>query len=355
MVVLSNGKMVSEEKDTGSGMIAVRWLQDKPHANYLICLVAGYLKKVEDKYKDVPLAFYTPASQIDQARNSFKDTKDIMGFFEQEIGVTYPWAKYYQVCVDDFGWGGMENTSITTLNLSTLHTPEFENLRSSQGLVAHEMAHQWFGDLVTCKDWGNIWLNEGFATFMEYVWTENYFPKDQAEYERWSNVREWFEQANLWAKPVVRHDFDDSSEFDGNAYGKGGMVLYMLRHQIGEDAFYRGLKHYLEANRGKNVVSADLAKAIEEETHTNVDQFFTQWVYGAGAPKFDLSYAYDDAKHQVALKVKQTQKLEGRIGLFRIPTDVEITTASGTKSYPITVSKAEEAFALPVDTAPGMV
>src|SRR5262249_12251319 len=133
MVVLSNGKMVSEERDSSSGLTAVRWLQDKPHANYLICLVAGYLKKVEDKYKDIPLAFYTPASKVEQAINSFKETKDIMAFFEQEIGVPYPWAKYYQVCVDDFGWGGMENTSLTTLNESTLHTAEFENLRNSQG------------------------------------------------------------------------------------------------------------------------------------------------------------------------------------------------------------------------------
>src|SRR5262249_16925658 len=155
-----------------------------------------------------------------------------------------------------------------------------------------------------------------------------------------------------WAKPIVRHDFEDSSEFDGNAYGKGALVLYMLRHQIGEDAFFRGLKHYLQVNRGKNVVTADLAKAIEEETHTNVDQFLGQWVYGAGAPKFDLGYHYSDAEHQIILKVKQTQKIEGRVGLFSIPTRVEITTASGAKEYPVTVSKAEEAFALPADSAP---
>src|SRR5262249_23678990 len=132
-------------------------------------------------------------------------------------------------------------------------------------------------------------------------------------------------------------------------------VLYMLRHQIGNDAFYRGLKHYLETNRGKNVVTADLVKAIEEETHINVDQFFTQWVYGAGAPKFDLSSSYEDSKHQILLQVKQTQKVEGRVGIFRAPVDVEVTTSNGAKVYPITVSKAEEAFALPADRAPVMV
>jgi aminopeptidase N len=163
------------------------------------------------------------------------------------------------------------------------------------------------------------------------------------------------ENPGLYAKPIVRHDFDDSSEFDGNAYNKGGWVLMMLRHQLGEEAFYAGLKRYLEVNRGKNVVTADLARAIEEATHVNVDEFFSQWVYGAGAPKFDLSYAYDDAKHQVTLKVRQTQKLEGRVGIFRIPTDVEITTASGAKTYPVTVSKPEETLSLHADAAPLMV
>src|ERR1700739_784900 len=129
----------------------------------------------------------------------------------------------------------------------------------------------------------------------------------------------------------------------------------MLRHQIGEDAFYRAMKHYLETNRGKNVVTADLAKAIEEATHINVDQFFSQWLYGAGAPKFDVSYTYEVEKHQVMLTVKQTQKVEGRVGLFRVPVDVEITTALGPKLYNVTVSKEKQTFPLPADSAPLMV
>jgi len=197
--------------------------------------------------------------------------------------------------------------------------------------------------------------NEGFATFLEAVWSEAHYGKDQADYERWNNTHEWFESGNLWNKPLVRHDFDDSSEFDGNAYGKGGWVLYMLRHQLGEDAFYRGIKHYLEMNRGKNVVTADLAKAMEEATHVNVDQFFSQWVYGAGAPKFELSYAYDGEKHQVTLTVKQTQKVQGRVSLFRVPVEVEITTATGPKLYNVVVSKDKQTFSLPAESAPLMV
>src|SRR4029077_19109440 len=303
------------------------------------------------------VTYYAPKGRGERLKINYGRTPQMLELFSKKLGVEYPWEKYAQVMVDDFVAGGMENSSATTNTSSSLVHPALapEYVSAQDPLISHELGHQWFGDLVTCKDWGNIWLNEGFATFMETIWTESYFPKEQSEYERWSNIREWFEQGNLWAKPIVRHDFDDSSEFDGNAYGKGGLVLDMLRHQLGEDAFYRGLKHYLEVNRGKNVVTADLVRAIEEETHTNVDQFFAQWVYGAGAPKFDLSYFYDAAKHQVTLKVKQTQKFEGPVGLFSIPTDVEVTTSAGAKDYPITVSKAEETFALPADSAPIMV
>ncbi|MDA7525046.1 M1 family metallopeptidase, partial [Verrucomicrobia bacterium] len=162
MVVLSNGRLVSQENDPETGLTSFTWLQDKPHVNYLISLVAGHFVKIEDEYRDIPMAFWTLPSEIDQAENSFRDTKAMMGFFEEEIGVTYPWAKYDQVCVNDFVAGGMENTSLTSLTDRTLFTSDTENLRSSQGLVAHELAHQWFGDLVTCKDWSHLWLNEGF-------------------------------------------------------------------------------------------------------------------------------------------------------------------------------------------------
>ena len=153
-------------------MSPVHWSQEKPHANYLISLCAGYFKKVEDKFRDIPIAFYTPASEINEAQISFRDTKDMLTFFEKEIGVPYPWAKYSQVCVNDFVEGGMENTSCTTLTDNTLFTDATENIRNSEGLVAHEMAHQWFGDLVTCKDWSHIWLNEGFATYYETLYND---------------------------------------------------------------------------------------------------------------------------------------------------------------------------------------
>jgi aminopeptidase N len=357
-VTVANGKLIGVS-DAVHGMKTWTWKETVPSSTYLITIVAGELDEVKDSWRGIPVTYYAPKGRGERLSINYGRTPQMIELFSKKLGVDYPWEKYAQSMVDDFVAGGMENSSATTNTSTSLQHPKLapEYLTGQDDLISHELGHQWFGDLVTCKDWGDIWLNEGFATFMETIWTESHFGKDQADYERWLAARGWFEQASLYDKPIVRHDFNDSGEFDGNAYTKGGWVLYMLRHQLGEDAFYRGLKHYLEVNRGKNVVTADLAKAMEEATNTNVDQFFNQWLYGAGAPKLDLSYKYDDAKHEVALTVKQTQKVEGHVGLFQIPTEVEITTASGPKLFPVTISneKDTEIFTFRADSAPLMV
>src|SRR6266568_4464250 len=355
-ITVSNGKLISVT-DAGKGLKAWYWKESVPSSTYLITVVAGEFDELKDTWHGIPVTYYAPKGRGDRLAINYNRTPAMMDLFSKKLGVDYPWEKYAQVMVDDFVAGGMENSSATTNSGTSLVHPKLapEYPAGQDALISHELGHQWFGDLVTCKDWGDIWLNEGFATFMETVWSETHYGRDQADYERWERARAWFDSNNLWNKPLVRHDFDDSSEFDGNAYGKGAWVLYMLRHQLGEETFYRSIKHYLEVNRGKNVVTADLAKAIEEATHTNVDQFFSQWVYGAGAPKFDLSYAYDKEKHQVMLTVKQSQKVEGRVGTFRVPVDVEITTTTGPKLYNVTVAKDKQTLTLPAESAPMMV
>ena len=355
-ITVSNGKLISVA-DAGKDLKTWTWRESVPSSTYLITVVAGEFDETKDSWHGMPVTYYAPKGRGDRLPVNYGRTPAMIDLFSKKLGVDYPWEKYAQAMVDDFVAGGMENSSATTNTSNSLNHAKIaaELFTDEDGLISHELGHQWFGDLVTCKDWGDVWLNEGFATFMENVWMEAHYGKDQADFERWEGARQWFGEGSLFSKAIVRHDFDDSSEFDGNAYTKGGWVLHMLRHQLGEDAFYRGLKHYLEVNRGKNVVTADLAKAIEQSSHTNVDQFFSQWLYGAGAPKFDLIYSYDNDKHQVALTVKQTQKVEGRVGIFRVPVDLEITTASGPKLYPFTVSKAEQIFTFPSDSAPLMV
>ena len=355
-LTVSNGKLISVS-DAGKGLKTWTWRESLPSSTYLFTVVAGEFVEAKDTWHNMPVTYYAPKDRGDRLTLNYARTPAMIDLFSKKLGVDYPWEKYAQSMVDDFVAGGMENSSATTNTASSLRHPKLvpEYPEDEDPLISHELAHQWFGDLVTCKDWGNIWLNEGFATYMESVWTEAHFGKDAADYERWEASREWFSRRPLYTKSIVRHDFDDSSEFDGNAYAKGAWVLYMLRHQLGDDAFYSGLKHYLEVNRGKNVVTADLTKAIEEATHTNVDQFFNQWIYGAGAPKLDVDYIYDEAKKQVLLTVKQTQKIEGLVGLFRFSVDVEITNATGPKLYNLVVSKESESFPLPSDSAPLMV
>ena len=353
---VANGKLVSVANASG-GMKTWTWREALPSSTYLITVVAGEFDEAKQSWRGIPVTYYGPKGRGNRLLPNYERTPAMMEVFSKKLGVDYPWEKYAQSMVDDFVAGGMENSSATTNTSSSLKDPKLipEFPGDEDALISHELAHQWFGDLVTCKDWGDIWLNEGFATFFEMVWDEEHYPKDQADYDRWHKMREWLGHTSLYAKPMVRHDFDDSSEFDGNAYDKGGLVLYMLRQQIGEEAFYRGLKRYLEVNRGKNVVTADLIKAIEEANQIDVQHFFDQWAYGAGAPKFEISYTYDDAKHQIALGVKQTQKVEGYVGIFQIPVDVEVVTPSGAKLHTIHISKEAQTFAIPADAAPLMV
>jgi len=355
-LTVSNGKLINTT-DAGGGMKTWTWRESLPSSTYLFSVVAGEFVEWKDSWRNVPVTYYAPKDRADRLAANYNRTPAMIEFFSKKLGVDYPWEKYAQSMVDDFVAGGMENSSATTNTASSLRHPRLvpEYPHDEDGLISHELGHQWFGDLLTTKDWGNIWLNEGFATFMEFMWTESHYGKDEGDYERWDSMREWSLQHNLYAKPIVRRDFDDSSEFDGNAYGKGALVLSMLRRQLGEQGFYASLKHYLEVNRGKNVVTADLTRAIEETTHTNVDRFFDQWVYGAGAPQFEIAYQYDADRKQVALHVKQLQKIEERVGLFTVPVEVEITNTTGPKLYPITVAKPDETFTFPSASAPQLV
>ncbi len=354
MVVLSNGKQISAEKDS-AGLQSVRWAQEKPHANYLICLCAGYFKKVEDKYKDIPLAFWTPASQVQQAALSFQGTKDIMAFFEEEIGIPYPWAKYDQVVVDDFGWGGMENTTITTLNDRTLHTTETENLRDSQGLVAHELAHQWFGDLVTCKDWSHVWLNEGFATYYDALYEGKKHGKDAMNYAMYGSARGIIGQTND-TNSIVRRQIKSPEEmFNYLAYPKGSWVLRMLRSQLGDDLYRRCIKTYVQRHQYNNVVTENLNSVIEELSGRSFDRFFDQWVYHAHHPELGVTYSWDEKAKLAKLTVTQNQKLSEAVLLFEFPLSIRFKTKAGAVDRTVDVKLQSQDFFFPLAEAPEIV
>ncbi|HEX2711711.1 MAG TPA: M1 family metallopeptidase, partial [Candidatus Acidoferrales bacterium] len=355
-LTVSNGKLLGVA-DSAGDMKTWHWRQAQPHSTYLISLVAGEFEVTQETWRSIPVTYYVPRGRSERIAPTFARTRPMLEFYSNLLGVPYPWSQYAQVAVDEFVVGGMENTSATTLTTNALLHPLLaaESLEGSDSVIAHEMAHQWFGDLVTCKDWADLWLNEGFATYFQTLWEEHHYGADEYAYTFWQRRNAWLDAQRLYAVPIVTHNFTDAIQYAGNFYGKASWVLHMLRHQLGDAAFYRAMKHYLEANRGQNVASADLARAIEEATATNVDRFFDEWVYGAGAPRFEVHSSYEEATRQVKLEVKQTQKVEDRVGVFRVPVEIEITTASGRKSYPIIVSKATETFLFAVDGPPLMV
>jgi len=355
MIVLSNGRLLAETKNPSSGLVAFHWLQDKPHVNYLIALVAGYFLKLEEQDAAIPLTFYTPPSLFADAANSFRDTKDMLAFFEQEIGVPYPWAKYAQVCVNDFVAGGMENTSLTVLTDGTLFPNATENLRSSQGLVAHELVHQWFGDLVTCKDWTHLWLNEGFATYYEALYDGHKNGRDAFLYNLYRDAQTILGQP-LDLRPIAWRNYDSpDQQFSYLAYPKGAWVLHMLRSQLGPDLYRRCIRTYLERHAYDTVVTEDLNAVLEELSGRSFDQFFDQWVYHAHYPELEIAYAWDEKTRLAKLTVKQIQTLSDKVLLFHFPLPVRFQGKSGAVTHQVTVKEKTEDFYFALPEAPTLV
>ena len=355
MTVLSNGRRAGEQVDPKTGLKAVTWIQEKPHVNYLISLVAGYFERISDQHGELSMSFWTPPSEFAQAANSFRETKQCMEYLEKEIGVPYPWSKYDQVCVQDFYWGGMENTSLSTLNTSTLFSLETENIRSSQGLVAHELVHQWFGDLVTCKDWSHIWLNEGFATYYTHLFAGHKDGPEHRLYGLYRDMKSITGRSND-VVPMVNRNYDRPSDmfrkYGYMSYSKGSWVLHMIRSRIGPELFRKSVKTYLNRHRHGSVVTENLRMALEETSGENFDRLFDQYVYHAHHPELKISYSWDAKSKLAKLSVKQEQKVEGDVMLFQLDLPVRFKVGERTINRSIPLSKAAEDFYFALPSPP---
>ncbi len=351
MTVLSNGKLMSEKVDSATGLKAVRWLQDKPHVNYLVALVAGHLDKIESMYKDIPLAFYTPVSQIELAENSFRDTADMMAFFEKEIGVKYPWNKYYQVAVKDFVAGGMENTTLTILTEGTLFSAESENIHSSTGLVAHELVHMWFGDYVTCKDWSHLWLNEGFAVYYQKLYENHKNGRDSFLYDLYRSAGGITSRSEE-QRPIVHKLYKSpDDQFDYRSYQKGGWVLHMLRAQLGEKLYRKCVRTFMKRHALQSVVTEDFVSVVEELSGRSWDRFFDEWVRHGRFPELSVSYTWSGKDKLAKVSVKQTQQAVNDVSVYHFPAAIRFITEDETFDRQIVIdSKTHDFyFALPAE------
>jgi aminopeptidase N len=353
LFALSNGTLVGDRTD--GPRRTLHWRLDVPHSPYLVTLAVGDFAAIETRWRDVPVVYYVERGREAAAERTLARTPAMLELFSRLFGVPYPYPRYAQVFVADFIFGGMENTSATTLTDTILMDERAGLDYDIDALVSHELAHQWFGDLVTCRDWGEGWLNEGFATYAEYLWREHHEGRDAAdlELEEWAEMY-FGEDSGRYRRTIATKLYDEPIDiFDHHLYEKGGRVLHMLRGLLGDDAFGRSLAHYLAKHRHGVVESRDLARAVEEATGRNLDWFFSQWVIdGAGHPELDVAIRWDGEARLATVTVEQKQKLEARTPLFRIPTRVRFRVGDRDVDAPLDIVEPKQVFHLPLDREP---
>jgi aminopeptidase N len=260
------------------------------------------------------------------------------------------------VTILDFTAGGMENTSLTTLTHRTIFSPATENIRSTRGLDAHEMAHQWFGDYVTCKDWSHLWLNEGFATFYAHLYEGHKFGRDALLYGLYLDAQREIFRNRTDLKPIVYKGYKNADEqFDYRAYPKGSWVLHMLRCQLGDELYRRCIQTYLQRHRLTSVVTEDLNKVVEELSGRSFDPFFDQWVYHARHPDLKVSYSWLAAEKLAKVSVEQTQEVSKDVLLFRFPTKLRFVVNGRTVDHPIVIEDKRHDFFVPLGAQPSIV
>ncbi|HEX8998980.1 MAG TPA: M1 family aminopeptidase [Blastocatellia bacterium] len=363
---LSNGELVGTFDNPQDGTRTFHWSQAQPHSAYLVTLVVGEYERIQESYDGLPVDYYVYKDRQEAGCKLFANTPRMIPFFEEKYGYAYPYPKYSQVLVDDFLFGAMENTSATTMTDRCLLDAQAELDINYDDIVAHELAHQWWGDLVTCKDWTQIWLNESFATYSEYLWREHSRGRDEARFAIFQDFLTYLrEDWTSHRRPIVCRKYRFSEEvMDRHAYEKGACVLDMLRWELGEEGFFRSLAHHLNKFEFSVAETNDFRVSIEEATGQNLHWFFDQWLHGAGYPELEVSYEWQREQKMLRVSVKQVQENEeNQTPIFRFPVEIEITTVEAEEiieterrqSYRVTIEKEEQDFYFPCEAKPRMV
>jgi len=345
-MAVSNGELLSKSKGTDPNTTAYHWRLDKPHTTYLVSLAVGHFIEIDDTRGGVPIYYYVLKHQEADARLSLGRTPDMMTFFNERLGYPYPWGRYSQVAVVDFIAGGMENTAITTLTERTIHDAAAHLTQSSDPLVAHELAHQWFGDLLTCRDWGNIWLNEAFATFLDAAWAEHDKGPDEYAHRMWDNANDAFNvdpPGNRFAT-MRQHYAEPDSLFTARIYEKGAWILHMLRRELGEELFWRAVREYLQRFAFQSVETNDLLRVFEDVSGRGLERFFDQWVYKPGYPEFKVAHTWDGDKKVIKIHVEQIQKTDDGTPIFAVKTHMRFGVGETYRDEPIEITGKEHTF-----------
>ena len=356
-IVISNGELVEVIENKVDNTKTYHWQENIPHVNYLNSLIVGNFVEIQDEWDGIPVNYYVEPQDSAKAKRSFAKTPDMVRFFSEKIGIRYPYEKYTQTTVSGFMWGGMENISATTLTNNTLHDQRADLDNTSDGLVAHELAHQWWGDLLTCKNWNHIWLNEGFATYFDALYVEHNLGKDEYLMEMEGNRKIYLREDSIeYRRPIVYNYYEDPYQmFDRHTYQKGAWVLQMIRYVLGDELWWKAIHYYGERFEGYIVETNDFRQAIEDATGKSVEWLFDEWLYRGGYPEYLVNWEWNADSNSVLLNVKQIQAINEVTPLFRMPIEIEISGEFGEKFYVINVDQQEETFEFQIPSKPQRV
>ncbi len=360
MTALSNGDLIFHDTPQTGDSWVYHFKLDKPHPSYLITLAVGRFDVIADRDarvgdRSIAVTYLVPPGKKAEAKRSLGETPRMIELFSRLTGVDYPFSRYSQVVVSDFIFGGMENTTATTLYEHVLLDERAALDVSSHDLVAHELAHQWFGDLVTCRDWSHGWLNEGFATFFEHIEREDRLGLDEYEHGVDRDLAAYISEAgSRYQRPVVCREYEAPIDlFDRHLYEKGGLVLHMLRRELGDAVFWRGVGDYLRAHAYGIAETMNFQRALEQVSGQSLDQFFDQWLHRPGHPTLRVKLQWDEDKLHVSLK--QTQKT-GDTAVFCFPLEVAVADSTGNvRHFEKLVRDKSDALTIALDERPAWV
>ena len=356
-VTLSNGSLVSSVKNN-DGTRTDYWKMSMPHAPYLFMLAVGEYAVVKENWRGKELAYYVEKKYEPYAKNIFAHTPEMLDFFSDKLNYPYPWEKYSQIITRDYVSGAMENTTAVIFGDFIQKTDRELIDDDNDFIVAHEMIHHWFGDLVTCESWANLTLNEGFANYSEYLWEEYKYGIDEAGLLR-KNERDGYLNSlqQSGTHPLIYYGYNDKEDmFDGHSYNKGGLILHMLRHYLGDEAFYASLNNYLVKNAYSAVESDELRMSFEDTFGEDLNWFFDQWFYKAGHPELEIEYEYDSLSNEVVVSVSQMQDPETSAPIYQLPVTISVYDESGTEStFDTWINKRTQTVRLPYGKSPALV
>ncbi|MFV8753111.1 M1 family aminopeptidase [Nannocystaceae bacterium ST9] len=328
-----------------------RYEQRQDHVSYLLSMIVGRFERVAVDWRGRPVEYWMPPGHASEAELVFGRTPAMLDFFSSYVGVEFPWAKYAQTPVQEFTFGGMENVSATTMTDRIVFPARLASIEDRDSLVAHELSHQWWGDLLTCREWAHAWLNEGFATYFTGLWIEHAEGDDEFALQRRSMASSYLAEAKRYHRAIVTREYRDaSSMFDRHTYPKGGWVLHMLRRELGDAAFQRAIHLYAERNAFGLVETADLQRAVREASGRNLDWFFDQWVFAPGHPRLHASWAWDARDATLTITIEQLQDRP-----FDFQLDLAWVGGAGEARQRVHVDRRTTQIVVPAESAPRFV